>query len=193
MRALSFVALILGVLLIPTSLGLANLDHDRKVSETERRLVAETDEHGGALDDYFARARSIVLLTANSPAYANVLAEPGTRREKVRRQGRSLREVTQSLGYLEELYPDSIGEACFIDADGEELARVVRGDIAPPADLSTEEEKAPFFAPDLRARLRADPPDAAVRLARHRRVGRGQRDADPAGRTAPSGRSCTSR
>ncbi len=147
MRALSFIALILGVLLIPTSLGLANLDHDRKVSETERRLEAETGEHGGALDDYFARARSIVLLTANSPAYANVLAEPGTRREKVRRQGRSLREVTQSLGYLEELYPDSIGEACFIDADGEELARVVRGDIARAADLSTEEEKASFFAP----------------------------------------------
>ena len=147
MRALSFAALIMGVLLIPTSLGLANLDHDRKVSETERRLVAETGEHGGALDDYFARARSIVLLTANSPAFANVVAEPGTRRAKVRRQGRSLREVTQSLGYLEELYPDSIGEACFIDADGEEFARVVRGEIAPAADLSTEEEKAPFFAP----------------------------------------------
>ncbi|MET0810861.1 MAG: diguanylate cyclase, partial [Thermoleophilaceae bacterium] len=147
MRALSFAALILGVLLIPTSLGLASLDHDRKVSETERRLVAETDEHGGALDDYFARARSIVLLTANAPAFANVMAEPGTRREKVRRQGRSLREVTQSLEYLEELYPDSIGEACFIDADGEELARVVRGDIARAADLSTEEEQAPFFGP----------------------------------------------
>jgi diguanylate cyclase (GGDEF)-like protein len=147
MRAVSFAALIMGVLLIPTSLGLASLDHDRNVSETERRLVAETGEHGGAIDDYFARARSIVLLTANSPAFANVVAEPGTRRAKVRRQSRSLREVTHSLGYLEELYPNSIGEACFIDADGEEFARVVRGDIAPAADLSTEEEQAPFFAP----------------------------------------------
>jgi hypothetical protein len=94
MRSLSFAALIIGVLLIPTGLGLAKLDHDRNVSETERRLVAETGEHGGALEDYFARARSIVLLTANSPAFGNVLAAPGTRREKVRRQDRSLLEVT---------------------------------------------------------------------------------------------------
>src|SRR5215208_2016881 len=147
MRTLSFTALIVGVLLIPTALGLAKLEHDRERSQLERTLVAETDEHGGALDSYFARARSVVLLTANSPAFANVLAEPGSREARVRRQSRSLREVTQQLGYLEQLYPASIGEACFIDGDGEEFARVVRGDVAPSADLSTEEEQAPFFAP----------------------------------------------
>ena len=87
MRALSFVALIIGVLLIPTALGVAKIDRDRDVSELERTLVAETDEHGGALESYFARARAIVLLTANSPAFANVLAEPGTRVEKVRPAG----------------------------------------------------------------------------------------------------------
>jgi diguanylate cyclase (GGDEF)-like protein len=147
MRSLSFAALVVGVALIPTGLGLAKIDHDRQVSQVERMLVAETDEHGAALDNYFARARSVVLLTANSPAFANVLGEPGTRAEKVRRQGRHIAEVTHHLRYLEELYPTSIGEACFIDADGEEFARVVRGDVAPASDLSTEEEQAPFFAP----------------------------------------------
>jgi diguanylate cyclase (GGDEF)-like protein len=147
MRALSFAALIVGVILVPMALGLAKFDHDHEVSELERALVAETDEHGGALESYFARARSIILLTANSPAFANVLAEPGARVEKVRRQSRSLREVTHQLDYLERLYPTSIGEACFIDVNGEEFARAVRGEIAPADDLSTEEEKAPFFAP----------------------------------------------
>ncbi len=65
----------------------------------------------------------------------------------MRRQGRNLAEATQHLGYLERLYPTSVGEACFIDADGEEFARVVRGEIAGAGDLSTEEEQAPFFAP----------------------------------------------
>jgi diguanylate cyclase (GGDEF)-like protein len=153
MRPLSFAALIVGVLLIPTSLGLAKLDHDREISQLERTLVAETDEHGGALDNYFARARSVVLLMANSPAFANVLAEPGTRAEKVRRHSRSIGEITHQLGYLEQLYPTSIGEACFIDANGEEFARVVRGEIARPADLSTEEEQAPFFAPTFALRF----------------------------------------
>jgi diguanylate cyclase (GGDEF)-like protein len=146
-RAFSFAALIVGVLLIPTALGMARLDHDRNRSELERTLMAETDEHGGALESYFARARSIILLTANSPAFGNVLAEPGTRVEKVHRQGRSLREVTHQLDYLERLYPTSIGEACFINADGEEFARAVRGDIAMPKDLSTSEEQTVFFAP----------------------------------------------
>ena len=147
MRAISIVALIVGVLLIPTALGVAKFDRDRDVSELERTLVAETDEHGGALESYFARARTIVLLTGNSPAFANVLAEPGTRIEKVGRQSRSLGEVTHQLGYLERLYPNSIGEACFIDANGEEFARAVRGEVAKPEDLSTVEEQAVFFAP----------------------------------------------
>src|SRR3954454_19204107 len=147
MRLLSLAALILGVILIPTALGVAKLDHDRSVSELERALVAETDEHGGALESYFARSRSIVLLTANSSPFAKLLSEPGTRAQKVRRQGPNIADVTHHLRYLERLYPTSIGEACFIDADGEELARVVRGDVATPEDLSTQEEQAPFFAP----------------------------------------------
>src|SRR4051794_19570997 len=147
MRAFSFAALIVGVLLIPTALGMAKLDHARNRSELERTLIAETDEHGGALESYFARARSIILLTANSPAFANVLAEPGTRVDKIHRHGRSLREATHQLDYLERLYPTSIGEACFINADGEEFARAVRGEIARPKDLSTSEEQTVFFAP----------------------------------------------
>ena len=147
MRTLSFAAFIVGILLIPTALGVAKFDRDRDISEVERSLVAETDEHGGALESYFARARSIVLLTGNSPAFARVLAEPGTRKEKVARQSRNLGDVTHQLGYLEQLYPTSIGEACFIDANGEEFARQVRGEIAKPGDLSTVEEQAGFFAP----------------------------------------------
>src|SRR4051812_29631156 len=146
MRVISFTALVVGVCLIASAVGVAKLDHDRRLSELDRTLLAETDEHTGALDSYFARAHSVVLLTANAPAFARVLAEPGSRAQKVRRQSRNLRDVTRQLGYLERLYPASIGEACFIDADGEEFARVVRGHVAPAADLSTEEEQAPFFA-----------------------------------------------
>jgi diguanylate cyclase (GGDEF)-like protein len=146
-RVISFVAFIVGVLLIPTGLGVAKFDRDRQVSALEQSLVAETDEHGGALESYFARARAIILLTANSPAFAKVLAEPRERAAVVRRQDDSLKEVTHHLRYLERLYPNSIGEACFINADGEEFARVVRGTVANPEDLSTTEEQTVFFAP----------------------------------------------
>jgi diguanylate cyclase (GGDEF)-like protein len=146
-RLLALAALIVGLLLIPTTLAVAKLDHDRDASSLDRALLTETDEHGSALEDYFARSRAVIQLTANSPAFANVLAEPGTRVQKVRRHSRNLAEVTHHLRYLEQLYPTSIGEACFIDAHGEEFARAVRGDVAKPADLSTSEEETPFFAP----------------------------------------------
>src|SRR4051812_46266370 len=149
MRVISLTALVVGVCLIPSAVGLAKLDHDRRLSELDRTLRADTDEHGDALDNYFERAHSVVLLTANAPAFARVLAEPGSTGRKVRRHSRNLADVTHQLGYLERLYPRSIGEACFIDAHGEEFARVVRGHVAPAADLSSTEEQTPFFAPSF--------------------------------------------
>ena len=147
MRVASFMALIVGVLLIPIAFGMTKFDRDRDVSELERTLVAETDEHGGSLESYFARARAVVLLTGNSPSFAKVLAEPGTRRQVVRRQSPHLADATHQLRYLERLYPASIGEACFIDANGEEFARAVQGTTANANDLSTTEEQTVFFAP----------------------------------------------
>src|SRR4051794_13128102 len=149
MRVISLTALVVGVCLIPSAVGVAKLDHDRRLSELDRTLRADTDEHGDALDNYFERAHSVVLLTANAPAFGRVLAERGSTEQKVLRHSRNLTDVTHQLGYLEQLYPTSIGEACFIDAHGEELARVVRGHVAPAADLSTTEEQTPFFAPSF--------------------------------------------
>jgi hypothetical protein len=60
--------------------------------------------------------------------------------------------VNQALAYLEELFPGSIGEACFIDRAGAENARVVRGARALPKDLMPEESMNPFFAPTFALR-----------------------------------------
>ena len=51
--------------------------------------------------------------------------------------------------YLELLYPGAIGEACLINDQGHELARVTEGVAAPVAELSTAEAQNPFFAPTL--------------------------------------------
>jgi diguanylate cyclase (GGDEF)-like protein len=153
MRVVSLTALIMGVILCTAALGTAKLEHDREVSDVERLLVAETDEHAGALETYFARARSSALLTANSPAFSNLLAAPGTRAEKVRRGIRPIREATQQLAYLEQLYPRSIGEVCLIGSNGAEYTRVVHGRIAPPTELSTTEQSTTFFAPTFAQRF----------------------------------------
>ena len=63
-----------------------------------------------------------------------------------------LDEVNQALGYLERLFPESIGEACFIDRGGAENARMVRGVRAAPKDLSPDESSNPFFKPTFALR-----------------------------------------
>ena len=98
MRVISLTALVVGVCLIPSAVGVAKLDHDRRLSELDRALRADTDEHGDALDNYFERAHSVVLLTANAPAFGRVLAEPGSTGQKVRRHSRNLADVTHQLG-----------------------------------------------------------------------------------------------
>jgi diguanylate cyclase (GGDEF)-like protein len=121
--------------------------HTRALARERNALTQDAAEQAQVLDAYFARASSIILLTAHSSEYRRFYAEPGDRTQRVRQGGATLDAINNSLGYLEQLYPDRIGEACFIDASGAENARTVRGERAGYADLSTDETKNPFFAP----------------------------------------------
>ncbi len=147
MRRLSPLALFLAVLLIPASLGLAALDSDHARKALDRSLRHEAVQQREALDAYFERARAVILLTGHTPAFREFYAASGSRHAKVAAGGREISNAGSSLAYLERLYPDSIGEACFIDRFGAESARAVRGRLAPVGDLSADESGNPFFAP----------------------------------------------
>jgi diguanylate cyclase (GGDEF)-like protein len=133
MRSLSLGALVVSLVLIPLAVGVAITDHNRHDAETERHLASEAEQHAGNLDAYFLRARAAVLLTAHDAAYRE----------------RNVAEIQRSLRYLERLYPSSIGEACFIAADGRELARIVGGRAAHRRELSPDESQNVFFAPTM--------------------------------------------
>jgi diguanylate cyclase (GGDEF)-like protein len=133
------------LLMIGVAAGFAG--HTGAVTRESNELAHDAAEHVQVLNAYFARARSIILLTAHSSEFRRFYAEPGDRDRRVRRGGPTLDTVNDSLAYLEQLYPDRIGEACFIDASGAENARTVRGERATYDDLSLEEDKQPFFKP----------------------------------------------
>src|SRR4051812_28544675 len=113
MRVLPLIALIAGIALIPASVGVALSQHSGRVAEVDRQLEVEADQHAGLLQAYFARARSIALVMSQNPAFADFYDAPGTRVVKLKRQGRPLQRSNDALGYLETLYPNSIGEVCF--------------------------------------------------------------------------------
>jgi len=146
-RTVTFVALFAGVALLAASVGLGMRDRSAKERSADQALTNKATDEAAQLEEYFARARAIMLLTAQNPAFRNFYAEPGGRFEKVKARTRSVREAEHALVYLETLYPASIGEACFIDRGGPENARYVKGERATIADLSPDESGNPFFAP----------------------------------------------
>jgi diguanylate cyclase (GGDEF)-like protein len=139
------IAAIVGIALLPLSVGVAVRERSAHRADLDSALTTTASDEAGRLEAYFARARSIILLTAHNPAFQDFYLAPGRRLEKVRNGGRIVRRAEDGLAYLQRLYPNSIGEACFIDRSGAENARVVRGVRARPADLSLNEDGHAFF------------------------------------------------
>ncbi|HKP99233.1 MAG TPA: hypothetical protein VJ735_02790, partial [Actinomycetes bacterium] len=147
MRRFSLSVLLVAICLLPVGIGSGASAHSHAVAALDGALANTTSAQAQVLEDYFSRAESIDLLTANNPAFRRFYKTPGERAAKIRRGGPVLDEANEALGYLEQLFLDSIGEACFIDRAGPEIARMVRGKRATLEDLSPDESGAPFFGP----------------------------------------------
>jgi diguanylate cyclase (GGDEF)-like protein len=147
MRRLSLPLLLVAVCLLPVGIGSGMSAHSHAVAGLNGALANTASAQAQVLEDYFSRAQSIDLLTANNPAFQDFYRLGDTGAAAVGRGGPVPDRVNGALGYLERLFPDSIGEACFIDRDGPEIARMVRGVRATPKDLSPDESGASFFGP----------------------------------------------
>ncbi|MDX6476802.1 MAG: two-component system, cell cycle sensor histidine kinase and response regulator CckA, partial [Gaiellaceae bacterium] len=156
-RLVGAMAVVLAIGVLPLCGGAVLLQRNHAESRAgdalDRALSARADEQATTLENYFARARSIDLLSAQNPSFLAFSTLPGPVDTKIRVGGPALRQVNNALTYLERLYPGSIGEACFIDLSGREMARAVRGRSAPAGTLSLDESKNPFFAPTFALRL----------------------------------------
>jgi diguanylate cyclase (GGDEF)-like protein len=104
----------------------------------DETLRHDADRVATAFTSYFERARSLDLLLAQNPVF-----RPPAGREI------DNADANRALLYLEDLYPGTIGEACLIDEQGREAARVTDGVAARIDDLSSDEAQNPFFAATL--------------------------------------------
>jgi diguanylate cyclase (GGDEF)-like protein len=140
MRRSPFVLLVAGVMLLSVGLLAATtaIAQQREQVETMRRDAAQVAQAFGAS---FERARALDLLLAQNPVFA---PPAGT--------GVDNAGANRALAYLEQLFPETIGEACLIDERGYELARVIEGTAADVGDLSTSEEQNAFLAATLALR-----------------------------------------
>jgi diguanylate cyclase (GGDEF)-like protein len=147
-RLLKVVAVVLAVGLVPLVIGswlFLNRERDRAGLDRELTTLARVEAE--ALENAFERGRSINLLAAHNPVFRDFYTAPGATNSKIGRGGPLVDRPNDALHYLERLFPTAIGEACFIDRSGREIARVVRGVAASPEELSPDESVNPFFAP----------------------------------------------
>jgi hypothetical protein len=130
--------LVAGILLISAGLGLGILQRAHRGADSDRALRTVARAEAGSLDSYFTRSRAALRLVAQNPAFLQFWTQPSAS---------VTNRVNASLVSLEQLYPESIGEVCFIAPSGHELARAVKGVRARHADLSADESGNPFFTP----------------------------------------------
>jgi diguanylate cyclase (GGDEF)-like protein len=141
--------MLVAVVLLLLAIAGAFSSYAREQERLNRRLSAEARTRAQAIDAYWTRARSLTLLMANNPAFSEVYDDQESSMVEMggRHNGPAVKQASAALAYLEKLFPHSVGEACFIDRGGAEVARAVKGEVAPAAHLSHDETGAAFFEP----------------------------------------------
>ena len=133
-----------GLGLVATSVLVAvTSGRQRAVERREASLRTDASVQAAALEEYFIRSSAIVRLLAQNPSFPTYLGSARTGENKL------FAAANAALAYVEQLFPGQIGEACFIDAQGHELARVVDRQAAPAAALSSDESRNAFFGATL--------------------------------------------
>ncbi len=124
----------------------ARSDSDSRAVSAATTVAAQK---GAAIEEYFGRARSILLIAAQNPAFRDYYEAPNKVGTIPESPMKTAVEIRAALAYFHTLYPDSIGEVCFIDRTGAERARVVGGVQASGTSLSVDESSNVFFLPTL--------------------------------------------
>jgi methyl-accepting chemotaxis protein len=129
-----------GVLPVLASVALMTADARQRSTDADHatadRLAGSTARE---LSRAFGEWAGELLVAAQNDALRAYYRTP-SRRVEFKRQ------IDASLVGLHAVHPDLIDEACYIDARGPERARMVRGSVAGPSDLSPDESGNPFFA-----------------------------------------------
>lgn len=155
LRRVRVLAVVLGVSLIPVAVAafsLQNKEHGSKQATLDRALTQAVGSQSTRLTTYFGEAQKFILIGAQESAFGAFYTLPGSSASKLRAGGRVVDKINADLAYFERLYPDAIGEACFIERAGPEIARIVHGKRAPIGDLSPDESGNPFFNPTFTLR-----------------------------------------
>ncbi|MBI5344474.1 MAG: hypothetical protein HZB83_03925, partial [Deltaproteobacteria bacterium] len=103
-----------------------------------KELKWSVNESASSVEALFSDAGKDLLLASQNIAFKMYFMD---RAQSVR----WLAEQKKTLKHLRSIYPDMLDEACYIDATGQEVSRIVLDRLAEERELSSEEERTTFF------------------------------------------------
>lgn len=103
-----------------------------------KELKWNADGISHIVESHFSEAGKDLLIASQNTAFNMYFMDPANRMKWVKEQ-------QSTLKYLRTVYPDVLDEACFIDASGQEVSRIVFDEIAHEHELSSEEDRSEFF------------------------------------------------
>lgn len=135
----TLVLFVVGVIpLVATSIFFYYTAKDSLFKNVFKELKWNLGDVSTLVEDYFEQSQRDLLVASKNTAFAMYFLDPGGRARWVSEQQRTLK-------YLRGMYPDMIDEACFIEAGGKEVSRIVFDDVSHTHELSSDESRSEFF------------------------------------------------
>src|SRR5216110_963957 len=99
MRRLLLLVLAGAIALLAVGTGAGLAGHANALTRQRQELAQRATEQAQVLNDYFERSRSIMLITAQNPAFAGLYDLPGNYAERVHSGGTPLKQVNDAMDY----------------------------------------------------------------------------------------------
>ncbi|MBI5587936.1 MAG: diguanylate cyclase [Deltaproteobacteria bacterium] len=103
-----------------------------------KELKWNVNEVARQVETHFTDTGKDLLIASKNTAFTMYFLD-------LQRKNYWVAEQERTLKHLREIYPDIIDEACFIEATGKEVSRIVLDKVTQHDDLSSNEERATFF------------------------------------------------
>jgi len=135
----TLVLFIVGIIpLTATSVFFYYTAKDSLFKNVFKELKWNLEDVSALVENYFDQSQKDLLVASKNTAFSMYFLDTGGRAHWVSEQQRTLK-------YLRSMYPDMLDEACFIEAGGREVSRIVFDEVSHSHDLSSDESRAEFF------------------------------------------------
>ena len=165
MRSTRVPALIAGVSLISAAIAMGVIGSrsaQARADAADTQLNVAARQVATSLTQTFERVRTIDLMLAHQPSFANYAADPRATVVKRVPGNADVTEIGNSLRFLDKLLGGQLDSAGFADIHGDEAARYAQSRLALPANLANIKAEPFFEAPLLMG------PDAVYRTDPYR-------------------------